>query len=490
MAISQQHLKSIIIEKLKQLENVTCNFEGHEITAILGINGCGKSTILHALACCFQPQTNGEKHKFCDFFLPNNFNAWDGSSFHIEYYYRDGQNEKNVKKQYKKTSDRWTRYVNRPQRDVFYVGINSCVPDVETEKSKSKIQIQKVNENITLQENIRKISYILGGEYQNCFNGNRKNKKYRIVKKDNIEYPSIAMGAGEQRLLTILDAVFSAPNYSLILIDELDLTLHTQALNRLLDVLVERARNKHLQIIFTTHRENVTQRTDINIRHIYQTENKTFCFEGVNNACMDIITGTSDKKIKIFVEDQVSKSIITEITSNLKMARYCTIQTFGDICNGFTIATAKTVENKDLENILIVLDGDKYVEHEEKMNQLCNRFSGNTQYEIDIRNRAVNLIKEYNSKDRKTPEQVMVDMLKNKQNGQGEVFDIVRNLGILLDDHDYIEDIANQLGVEKTKACDKLIQEIKNLPEWIEYVKPISDWLEERKKFLNLSIPN
>ena len=29
------------------------------------------------------------------------------------------------KKEYKKTHDRWTRYVNRPKRDVFYLGIDS-----------------------------------------------------------------------------------------------------------------------------------------------------------------------------------------------------------------------------------------------------------------------------------------------------------------------------------------------------------------------------
>lgn len=72
MDISNQFIKSINIIKLKQLENVNCSFEGHSLTALLGINGCGKSTILHALACCYQPLTTGQDHKFSDFFLPNN----------------------------------------------------------------------------------------------------------------------------------------------------------------------------------------------------------------------------------------------------------------------------------------------------------------------------------------------------------------------------------------------------------------------------------
>lgn len=322
MYISQQIIESIHIEKLKQLENVTCAFTGHNLTAILGINGCGKSTILHALACCYQPLTSGQNYRFSDFFLPSNFNVWNGSKFQIQYSFREGELERpNNTKVYKKAADRWSRYVNRPKRDIFFIGITSCVPDIEKAKDRTKINIANKGENQTLQAIVDKISYILGGQYQNCYNGSRAKRQYRIVKRDNLDYPSIAMGAGEQRLLVILETVFSAPKYSLILIDELDLTLHTQALNRLLDILIEKANQKHLQIIFTTHRENITQRTDINIRHLYQTNNKTFCFEGVNNACMDVLTGATNKPIKIFVEDQLSKSIIKTIAKGLKIQK-------------------------------------------------------------------------------------------------------------------------------------------------------------------------
>jgi energy-coupling factor transporter ATP-binding protein EcfA2 len=98
MSISHQFIKYIKIIKLKQLENVKCSFEGHNLTAILGINGCGKSTILHALACCYQPLNTGQDYKFSDFFLPNNFNIWDGSKFFIEYSFEDkGIKRKNIK---------------------------------------------------------------------------------------------------------------------------------------------------------------------------------------------------------------------------------------------------------------------------------------------------------------------------------------------------------------------------------------------------------
>lgn len=139
MYISQQIIESIHIEKLKQLENVTCAFTGHNLTAILGINGCGKSTILHALACCYQPLTSGQNYRFSDFFLPSNFNVWNGSKFQIQYSFREGELERpNNTKVYKKAADRWSRYVNRPKRDIFFIGITSCVPDIEKAKDRTK----------------------------------------------------------------------------------------------------------------------------------------------------------------------------------------------------------------------------------------------------------------------------------------------------------------------------------------------------------------
>ena len=489
MNISQQTIESIYIKKLKQLEDVTCTFTGHNLSAILGVNGCGKSTILHALACCYQPSTTGQNYRFSDFFLPSNFNVWEGSEFQIQYSFREGALERlNNTKIYKKTADRWSRYVNRPKRDVFFIGITSCVPDIEKAKERTKINIANKGENQTLQAIVNKISYILGGQYQNCYNGFRSNRQYRIVKRDNLDYPSIAMGAGEQRLLVILETVFAAPEYSLILIDELDLTLHTQALNRLLDTLIDKANQKHLQIIFTTHRENITQRTDINIRHLYQVNNKTFCFEGINNACMDVLTGATSKLIKIFVEDQLSKSIISTIAKELKIQRYCEINTFGDIQNGFTVAAVKVVENNEIENILVVLDGDKYVSDAEKEAVLKKRFSGNTRYEEDVRAKALSLIKEYNNPYHKSPERFIIDTVKIL-NMESEIHDIVLVLGELQDDHDYIEKIANKFGIDRKVAGEDLIREIQNSDEWKNYVQPIYEWLQNRKQALSLEIP-
>lgn len=53
------------------------NFEGHSVTGIFGPNGCGMSTILHALACIYRPLDGvGEKNYFTRFFKGERNVTW------------------------------------------------------------------------------------------------------------------------------------------------------------------------------------------------------------------------------------------------------------------------------------------------------------------------------------------------------------------------------------------------------------------------------
>ena len=84
------------------------------------------------------------------------------------------------------------------------------------------------------------------------------------------------MGTGEQRVLKILNTVFNAPDYSLILIDEIDLLLHINAFKKLLNVINEEAKRKNLQMVFTTHSLMISEFDFISILYIEQLSQKTF----------------------------------------------------------------------------------------------------------------------------------------------------------------------------------------------------------------------
>ena len=129
-------LKEIRIEKLKGINNLVLKFD-KKMVALMGVNGCGKSTILHALACAYTPYEKGEDYKFCYFFTPNPDASWKGSSFTLINY--DFNEKKEISKKYEKQEDRWARYASRPQRDTYFMGISSSIPEIELEKKTSFI---------------------------------------------------------------------------------------------------------------------------------------------------------------------------------------------------------------------------------------------------------------------------------------------------------------------------------------------------------------
>lgn len=66
----------------------------------MGVNGSGKSTILHALACSYSPYEKGENYKFSYFFTPNPDASWKGSCFTVVNY--DLNEKKKVSKKFEK----------------------------------------------------------------------------------------------------------------------------------------------------------------------------------------------------------------------------------------------------------------------------------------------------------------------------------------------------------------------------------------------------
>ena len=221
----------------------------------MGVNGIGKSTVLHALACAFQPDRNGDDHKFPEYFPPNTDATWRDSKFDVEMEIYEQEETKIKRETYEKQKDRWApRYKKRPMRNVYYIGINTCVPEIE----KGKLIV--------------------------------------------------------------------AETYSLILIDEIDLLMHVSSLKKLIERLHSIAEKRHLQIIFTTHSLVVDSMKDY----------LEFKGRGIN---------------------------------------------YGAATNAFTLAAGMILKKENVENCLIVLDGDCYKSEEERLKQIEKSISGT---EVDI----------------------------------------------------------------------------------------------------------
>ena len=454
MAVENIYIDSINIEKLKGLKNVSVEIERNGLTAIMGVNGIGKSTILHALACVFKPKfSDGENYKFPVFFPPNPDATWKDSRFEVKCTILKNELHGDVvlTKQFCKGFDRWSpRYENRLSREVYYIGIKTCVPIIEEIGLHGALSYEsKIRDDNIAKKVIENAAFILDKDYQNLMlNSSWKGILSGVERKSGVKYSSLSMGCGEQRLLKILETVEKAKKYSLILIDEIDLLLHVDALRRLIYRLNEIAEDKKLQIVFTTHSTIVLDMKEmVFINYLALKNNNIQIFHGVNSDCLSMLLGEPARPIKIYVEDCLSKTIVKHIAQQLDMNKKISVFTFGSVSNAYLIATSKIIENCGLSNTLIILDGDKDRLLENKEKQLKKYFSGTESDRLEKINKAIAVIAQFRLPENTSPEEFLYNEMvdRNCPNDVELVNAINRNKHVV-DRHDYIRKIKTNIN--------------------------------------------
>ena len=487
--ITQQKLKRLNICLLKNIRNLDIDFSGSELTAIMGANGSGKSTIIHALACCYKPIINVSRkdYQFNYFFVSNTDSLWQGSSFSMYHDYRIGPEQYiDIEEIYTKQQSRWApRYERRPPRHVSYIGIDTCVPAIESEKSNSFIKYTTLPIHEANAELIKnKSGYIMNRDYTSYNMNKTKKAGYIGVECQGLKYSALSMGAGEQRLFHIIREVFNAPKYSLILIDELDLLLHVDALKKLLNVLRERAVDKSLQIVFTTHSPVVLDMGDVvNIRYIFQTPDKTLCLEETKPDIIYNLTGENKRPLKFFVEDDLAKAIVKKVCESMQMLKYVEICEFGSAKNVFTLVSGLLLQNVDISNMLFVIDGDVYRTFKEKECQINLVLTGDTPRYKRLRIEALSKLTQLNLEESIKPEKFICQLIKEQDvNEYLEVKEAALDIVSVDNGHEYINDLIERLGDDRSSGLKRIVDAASKHLKWEQYVRAVKEWLESKKE--------
>lgn len=482
----QNKLNKLHITELKGLKNLDIEFTKN-LTAIMGVNGVGKSTILHALACVFSPIDNGEDYKFNFFFTPTPDASWQNSCFSITYF--DEIKQKEIVREYKKNSNRWSpKYSTRPQRDVFYIGIDSCLPEIERERQTSYIDyLTKTSDDKLSARIVKDASFILNKDYKELTDHTTKRKKLFGVRiHSGIIYSSLSMGAGEQRVLKILSLVSHAAPYSMILIDELDLLLHASALVNLLRVLDEMAKRKNLQIIFTTHSLLVQELTDIvDIKYLRNTKEKTFVYNAITPDIVYDLSQKSEHRLNIYVEDDLASAVVSKVLSEMKLLRHSRIQNIGSIQNAFVVSAASIIEGRKIDDMLVITDGDLYRTDADRKSQIKKVLSGSEKDHDEKIEKALSMMTELSLPDNTPPEKHIFDMLIS-MDSESEILECARFVNNVNNSHDWLNKIIEQMNQSREIVLRDIIELVSEHPDWCKYTQKVRDKIHEKASLLKL----
>lgn len=497
-------ISELKIHEVKGLRNLNISFKPKGLTAILGPNGSGKSTILHLLACAYNPLTSAKfkdrkDYRFPDFFLPVSFGgsdafSWEGTRF--TYVYAQGNNdtyrkkELSIHKEYKSWMPGKKSYKTiRQYRWVSYLGIETCVPDIEKEKLISRIDYLSVDDpGCDILEDAK---YILGKEYTEyrvC--ARRDKRRNKRVQVGNIQYSSLSMGAGEQRVFTILEEVYKAEEYGLILIDELDLLLHQASLARLIERLLVRAHNRNLQIIFTAHNQSILNLRDVDFYHICHIGGDSLCLKGSDPRALELLTGDVQRNMELYVEDKLSKALVKQICVEEKCARRVSVETFGAIGNAFTlVATTELVPRKfEGRKLLFVLDGDEYRTDEARSNQIQKHLLGTESARNEQKQRLLTKIKQFCLPEGMKPEEYYSSLINNLSKDDlivstraESLLEELRSFNSAgVEHHKLFSDPIEKLGMSRDEGYALIAELLSKSDKWHEITSEVRAWIREQ----------
>lgn len=309
---------------------------------------------------------------------------------------------------------------------------------------------------------------------------------------EGMTYSQISMGAGEQRVIKILASVFDAPEHAIILIDEIDLLLHEDAFQRIIEVLCLRADKKNLQIVFTTHRESVLKKSDkINIRYLYKSNGSTRALEQVTADAIAKLTGTLDKSIILYIEDGLSSRVMKKICQTLKISRHIKTVEFGAAKNCFAVTAGSVVSNPE-KHILSIIDGDIYSSDDEKIAELNKVITGTSPESRRHKEQALSAIFQYAIPEGLSPEQYIKESIARLERDalpehHREIYDALSNIHAVLNKHNYINSIMNFYDESPEIIIKDVIDLFSTTPEWMTFTQEVTEALVRKAEVLQLN---
>jgi len=313
------------------------------ITVVAGTNGSGKTTLLQLCSAAYVKKAGGRNYKIGDWVrkaLGEETPAFGEDSSVSFSFWND---HPTVSIPYQKERTRWgyPRH-NNPIRHVYFLGITTFAPRIERKDRLHAFRGQLEVKSTTkfTSELLESISTVLGVPYPEGsmhtvgLLKSAWSDSMPQVKRGATIYAEPHMGAGEQKVIRLIQALEQVPSQSLVLLEEPEITLHPDAQRGLAWYLISLCRRKGHQIVVATHSADLFETLPTDARALLVRSKS-----GVSvmprapyiSAARELSGVVKTNKDLILVEDVVAKSFLVEILQrfNRGLLENCSIVPVG-----------------------------------------------------------------------------------------------------------------------------------------------------------------
>lgn len=351
-------LEWIEIDGIRGWEGQRVDFS-FPIVAVVGENGSGKSTILQCAASVYK--TSEVKKNFASNYFPDTL--WDKlKDVSITYSYREGSRQ--ASKSIRKPTNRWRGNPERPPRHISYIDLSRLQP-VSARTGYGRLANPMLTETSTTNFEVgalSRLSEIIGTRYeaaQMSLTSADTKRRVSVLEREGLKYSGFHQGAGELTIMELLQ--FEPKETSLILIDEIETSLHPRAQRRLIRDLAEKCRHLDLQIILTTHSPYVLEELPLIGRlYILDDKDKTIVRGVSPQFAMTKMDEEMHPECEVYVEDERAAAMLREmlVKYNKEAVIRCKLIPYGAASVGAALGQMAK-EGRFPRPSCVYLDGDQ-----------------------------------------------------------------------------------------------------------------------------------
>lgn len=258
-----------------------------------------------------------------------------------------------------KRSRKWMHYERRPRRPVAYLGPSRVAPAIEQRSLRLQFAEQNVFTTTPLSEKARShLGQVMGHAY-GAAETLETVSRYRLRRcTASSTYSSFNMGAGEDVVIELLATLYSVPEGSLVVIEEVELGLHPAAVRRLATALLEVAEARHLQIVCSSHSKEFIDALPRKARMLLERHGDTVdCIDGpTTNLAFGVVSDVFDTELHIYCEDEFAAAVILHALDSRQRMQCRIIPTGGK--DQLVSAARFHLLSQDSARVALAWDGD------------------------------------------------------------------------------------------------------------------------------------